>query len=450
MRLITRHLLPSIRSRRSFVSLLFTISVFLSIGITLRATNQNRQLTAIINEPIVTKQQEVKLSEDKTTLRQKVVPVQKENTWPLDAQGRSLKTNFLVLDWTGFFGGGATEGERVSCSSSNTTFVWTRQHNRIEEADFIIAHDGGAGGSIPFHLLHLNNDQQQYTMAFVMESEVHSTTGDAWARFNFIMTYNLDDSYPEPATYFDMNLYLVDLLTPPSVSFEDKEKQADVVWIISNCNAHNGRESFIQRLMQEIKIDSFGSCLNNRRGYGARMADNVDAYKKYKFVIAIENSNCADYVTEKLVKAVESGSIPIVAGRDGRPDYRRYMPKHSFINIFDYSSMKDLADDIKRIGNNKTLYESYLWYKNNDINIQNFKELSLTAKLKHVADIIGLNSTMLTSGIAGKEKSENKVCKLTRFVRQTPWQDIAAHKSIARAGSGIACLPGRHLSNIFS
>ncbi|CAF5181198.1 unnamed protein product [Rotaria magnacalcarata] len=202
--------------------------------------------------------------------------------------------------------------------------------------------------------------------------------------------------------------------------------------------------------MQEIKIDSFGSCLNNRRGYGARMADNVDAYKKYKFVIAIENSNCADYVTEKLVKAVESGSIPIVAGRDGRPDYRRYMPKHSFINIFDYSSMKDLADDIKRIGNNKTLYESYLWYKNNDINIQNFKELSLTAKLKHVADIIGLNSTMLTSGIAGKEKSENKVCKLTRFVRQTPWQDIAAHKSIARAGSGTACLPGRHLSNIFS
>jgi hypothetical protein len=36
--------------------------------------------------------------------------------------------------------------------------------------------------------------------------------------------------------------------------------------------------------------------------------------KKYKFVIAIENSNYGDYVTEKLVKAVESGAIPIVAG----------------------------------------------------------------------------------------------------------------------------------------
>ncbi|CAF4937295.1 unnamed protein product, partial [Rotaria sp. Silwood2] len=143
-------------------------------------------------------------------------------------------------------------------------------------------------------------------------------------------------------------------------------------------------------------------------GYGARMLDNFDAYKKYKFVIAIENSNCLDYVTEKLVLAVRSGSIPIVAGSNGRSDYRRYMPEHSFINIFDYLSIKDLANDLKRIGNNKTLYESYLWYKKHDKDISKLKELSLNEKLKHFADVIGSNATMLTDGIAGKEKSENK------------------------------------------
>ncbi|CAF4638040.1 unnamed protein product, partial [Rotaria magnacalcarata] len=63
-------------------------------------------------------------------------------------------------------------------------------------------------------------------------------------------------------------------------------------------------------------------CLNNRQGYGARMVDNFAAYKNYKFVIAIENSNCQDYVSEKLILAVSSGSIPIVAGFNGRPDYR--------------------------------------------------------------------------------------------------------------------------------
>jgi hypothetical protein len=151
------------------------------------------------------------------------------------------------------------------------------------------------------------------------------------------------------------------------------------------------------------------------------MTDNVDAYIKYKFVIAIENSNCADYVTEKLVKAVESGSIPIVAGRDGRPDYRRYMPKHSYINIFDYTSIKALADDLKRIASNKTLYESYLWYKKHDKNMTQLRDLPLDEKLKHFADV----------------------------VRQTPWQDIAAHNGTARAAPGIACLPSGHIIAYF-
>jgi hypothetical protein len=214
--------------------------------------------------------------------------------------------------------------------------------------------------------------------------------------------------------------------------------------------AHNGREGFIQQLMEEIKIDSYGSCLNNRQGYGARMADNVDAYMKYKFVIAIENSNCVDYVTEKLVKAVASGSIPIVAGRDGRPDYRRYMPEHSYINIFDYPSIKALADDLKRIANNKTLYESYLWYKKHPKNITKLQALSLEEKIQQLSDVIGANATMITQGIIGKEKSENKICKLTRFVRQTSWQDIAAHNRTARLGPSIACLPNRGILTYFN
>ena len=179
------------------------------------------------------------------------------------------------------------------------------------------------------------------------------------------------------------------------------------------------------------------------------MTSNVDAYKKYKFVLAIENSNCADYVTEKLVKAVESGSIPIVAGRNGRPDYRRYMPKHSYINIYDYSSIKALANDLKRIGNNKELYESYLWYKKHDKDISKLKQVSLDEKLKHFKDVIGANATMVVDGIAGKERSENKICKLIRFVRQTPWQEIVEHKKTPRIDAGTACLPHRDILAYF-
>lgn len=160
----------------------------------------------------------------------------RKGSWPVDEKGRSLKKHFLVLDWNGFFGSAASEGEVVQCPTANTSFTWTRQQSRVSEADFIISHDGVAGAGIPFDSLKLNNNQQQYTMAYIMESELHSSTGGAWARFDFKMTYNLDDSYPEPATYFDMHIHLIDLLTPSTVPFEDKDKQAYAVWIISNCN----------------------------------------------------------------------------------------------------------------------------------------------------------------------------------------------------------------------
>ena len=158
----------------------------------------------------------------------------RKSAWSVDDKGRSLKNDFLVLDWNGFFGSGASEGEHVHCSSSDTLFTWTRQQNRIDQVDFVIAHDGQT--TLPFDSLQINGDRQQYSMAYIMESEVHSSTGAGWARYDFKMTYNLDDSYPEPATYFDVNPYLVDLLKPPSISFDKKEQQADVVWIISNCH----------------------------------------------------------------------------------------------------------------------------------------------------------------------------------------------------------------------
>ncbi|CAF2100320.1 unnamed protein product [Rotaria magnacalcarata] len=441
MLFIIRHLSPLVRSRRRF-SFSLLISVLISIVFILYLIDYNRQSLDLLLD------QELIQTTNKNSLLNVFIPktttttvIEKNGLWAVDEKGRSLKKHFLALDLTGFFGAGNGEGATVQCISSNTTFIWTRQQNRIDAVDFVISHDAPVITGTPFNLLKLNQEKQQYSMAFIMESEVHSSTGDTWAKYNFKMSYNLDDSYPEPATYFDTNTHIIDLLKPPSIPFEEKDQNADIVWIISNCNAQNARQDFIRQLMKEIKIDSYGSCLNNRQGYAARMTDNIYAYKKYKFVIAIENSNCVDYVTEKLVKAVESGSVPIVAGRSGRPDYRRYMPDHSYINIFDYTSIKALADDLKRIATNKTLYESYLWFKKHDKNITQLSTLSLDEKLKKFADVIGSNATMITNGIAGKEKSEDKVCKLIRFVRQTPWQEIAAHNGTARVNSDIACLP---------
>lgn len=72
-------------------------------------------------------------------------------------------------------------------------------------------------------------------------------------------------SFPGPATYFDVNGFLPDLLSPPKIEFKLKLK-TPIVWIVSNCHAFNNRESFVQRLINHIDVDSYGQCLNNKPG----------------------------------------------------------------------------------------------------------------------------------------------------------------------------------------
>ncbi|ETO20159.1 hypothetical protein RFI_17060 [Reticulomyxa filosa] len=85
---------------------------------------------------------------------------------------------------------------------------------------------------------------------------------------------------------------------------------------------------------------------------------------QYKFYIVMENSNCKDYITEKLGSAIISSTVPVVFSVNGTtPNYDRYMPKHSYINAFDFPSSRHLADFLLKVSQNETLYNSYLWYK---------------------------------------------------------------------------------------
>jgi hypothetical protein len=129
--------------------------------------------------------------------------------------------------------------------------------------------------------------------------------------------------------------------------------------------AYNGRHLFIEELMSYIHIDSYGRCLNNikLKDIQTRQQSNSVIYSSYKFVIAIENANCEDYVTEKLIDALASISIPIVASREGKPDYTRFAPKYSYINVYDYKSIKELADYLNYLSKNETAYNEYLWFR---------------------------------------------------------------------------------------
>ncbi len=82
--------------------------------------------------------------------------------------------------------------------------------------------------------------------------------------------------------------------------------------------------------MKHITIDSYGKCLHNKdfpfsdtrheEGWGKRKIELMSQYLVHfhtftnseQFVLAFENSNTRDYVTEKLFHAFLAGAVPIV------------------------------------------------------------------------------------------------------------------------------------------
>jgi len=53
--------------------------------------------------------------------------------------------------------------------------------------------------------------------------------------------------------------------------------------------------------------------------------------------------------------------IPIVMDIDN--NYARAAPPHSYFNLMDFPSMKELADYLQLFSKNDTLYNEYFWWK---------------------------------------------------------------------------------------
>ncbi|XP_043272308.1 alpha-(1,3)-fucosyltransferase 10 isoform X2 [Venturia canescens] len=151
------------------------------------------------------------------------------------------------------------------------------------------------------------------------------------------------------------------------------KKLAPVLYIQSNCDTPNDRDSYIAELMKYIPVDSYGACLNNRRlpeSLTVNYLEKLDADEfltfagQYKFTLAFENAVCDDYITEKLWRPLIVGSVPIYYGS---PSFKDWLPNNtSAIAVEDFESPKDLADFVIKLNNDNENYEKYLVHKMSD------------------------------------------------------------------------------------
>ncbi|KAK9917201.1 hypothetical protein WJX75_001812 [Coccomyxa subellipsoidea] len=146
------------------------------------------------------------------------------------------------------------------------------------------------------------------------------------------------------------------------VSFEKRSDSP--VYVQSNCRAQTKRDSIVRYLMTfpDLKIRSFGRCLNTEGQVNGTTESKIDIYRRHKICLVMENSIATDYVTEKLYDAFVAGCVPVYYGA---PNVEDLLPDpDSIIDCRAFGSTAALRKEILRVSGNRAVWESKVaWRK---------------------------------------------------------------------------------------
>lgn len=97
------------------------------------------------------------------------------------------------------------------------------------------------------------------------------------------------------------------------------KKTKAAAWFVSNCYAVNDRDTIAKSLKDELKkyglqLDIYGKCGDMICEKYEQKQCSALVERDYYFYLAFENSFSEDYVTEKLLTALQHYSVPVVYG----------------------------------------------------------------------------------------------------------------------------------------
>lgn len=182
-----------------------------------------------------------------------------------------------------------------------------------------------------------------------------------YIRFNLTVSYHPKADISTPYAKFSQFQPSSKRKPPTSRSFF-AQKSKLIIWISSHCFTKMWlRKHFAYDLAKLIHVDMYGKCGQFQCKLGNPSC--ADIFKQYKFILALENSCCEGYITEKFWNALAFfNAIPVVVGAP-KSDYERLAPNNSFIHADDFGSIKELAEYILKVSQNKELYDSYFQWK---------------------------------------------------------------------------------------
>lgn len=281
----------------------------------------------------------------------------------------------LMLMWTTFFGQSPENRLHLmdECPDLKDKCVLTADRSLADRADAIVFHfmvDDFMPNDVP----KTRSPSQRYVFLTVEAPPNYRIWGRNMLHappnfFNWTMTYRYDSDVPWVYGGYwispEKNKRLG--FTPENLPYDERtifeNKTGAMFWLVSNCNTVSKRELAVEKLGKYIMIDKYGACAENpyKRDACVRASEcEKDLGAMNFFFIAVENTVCKDYVTEKYFSRYHLPSIPIVMRRK---TYENIIPSHSFIPMDDFESASDMANYLVALMSNKTAYLEYFKWR---------------------------------------------------------------------------------------
>ncbi|XP_047490486.1 alpha-(1,3)-fucosyltransferase 7-like isoform X2 [Penaeus chinensis] len=242
------------------------------------------------------------------------------------------------------------------CSVRNCKMTYEDEDVRI--ADAVVFHLHTTPGPHDFpnrtrasqRWIWLTDESPFHTFMLAQDKDISHYNG----YFNWSMSYRMDSDIPVP---YGRTLKLAESERSNNTVDYFSTKSKVVAIMASNCGGPNSRWEYVHELEKHIDLDSYGGCGNLK--CPGHFGVDCPALNQYKFYLAFENSNCPEYITEKVWwNAFHKGAVPVVMGGPVE-SYRKILPPNSFLHIDDFETPKDLAKHIKALSENSTAYNHF-------------------------------------------------------------------------------------------
>lgn len=174
-----------------------------------------------------------------------------------------------------------------------------------------------------------------------------------------------------PLSTFDYKIH--SLRNRPMVDFDTAEEKA--IYMANGKCMTNKRNRWVMGVQTKVTVDSYGICGHNIDAslQGATISTTegrTHLAKKYRIVLAYDETTTKDHISEVVWEAFLSGAVPVILGAD---NLRDRLPPNSFINVHDFSSFDELGETVKQVISDKELWLSYHKWRDDETAIAAFE-----------------------------------------------------------------------------